>query len=85
MLGATSSNTMSAGMVAIAPSAGNARNSACAPNLSSLKPNTRLPTANDETASPTVSISPANSQPRIGAFGLVSPLKNRTIQGLAAR
>jgi hypothetical protein len=29
--------------------------------------------------------SPANSQPRIVAFGFVMPLKKRTIQGSAAR
>ncbi len=85
MLGAISSKDRSGGIVAIGPSCGIVRYSACAPNRSSLKPNTRSPISRAVTSRPTPSISPANSHPRIVAFGLVRPLKNRTIHGCAAR
>jgi hypothetical protein len=50
-----------------------------------LKPNTRSPTSNDVTPRPTASTAPANSFPSTVTLGLVSPVKNRTMKGLAAR
>ena len=85
MLGAASTKPMSAGIVAIAPSAGIVRYWACAPNRSSLNPNTRSPGSNPATPSPSDSTTPANSQPRIVTFGFDRPPKNRTIHGSAAR
>ena len=76
---------MSAGIVATEPVAGIVMYSACAPNGPSLYPNTRSPTANDVTLLPIASTSPANSFPSTVAFGLTSPLKNRTMNGLPAR
>ena len=72
-------------MVATDPSSGMVRYSACAPNEAPLNPNTRSPTLKDVTPAPTASTSPANSFPRTVTLGLMSPVKNRTMNGLAAR
>ena len=50
-----------------------------------MNPNTRSPTLKDVTPAPTASTSPANSFPRTVTLGLMSPVKNRTMNGLAAR
>ena len=85
MLQAASSKVTFAGMVASEPSSGIDRYSACAPNRHSLNPNTSSPTAKDVTPLPTASTTPANSHPRTVAFGLSSPLKSRTMNGLPDR
>jgi hypothetical protein len=72
-------------MVATRPPSGIAMYSACAPNEVPLNPNTWSPTSNDVTPRPTASTSPANSFPRTVILGLMSPVKNRTMKGLAAR
>jgi hypothetical protein len=51
----------------------------------SLYPNTLSPTPNDATPLPTASTTPANSVPRTGNRGLISPVRNLMKKGLAAR
>ena len=85
MLAAAISKLTFAGRVASEPSSGIVRYSACAPNRPSLKPNTFSPTAKDVTPRPTASTTPANSHPRIVAFGLRNPLKKRLTNGFADR
>ena len=72
-------------MVASNPSSGITMYSAWAPNELPLYPNTRSPTRKEVTPGPTASISPANSFPRTVTRGLLSPAKNLTMKGLAAR
>jgi hypothetical protein len=50
-----------------------------------LYPKTRSPTSKDVTPPPTASTSPANSFPRTVTRGLLSPVKNLLMKGLAAR
>jgi hypothetical protein len=83
--GAISAKLRPAGTVAIDPSAGTDRYSACAPNAPSLYPNTRSPTAKDVTPAPTASTSPAYSVPRIVRRGRTRPTENRTRNGVAVR
>jgi hypothetical protein len=72
-------------MVAIDPSCGTDRYSACAPNAPSLYPNTRSPTEKDVTPRPTDSTFPANSVPMIVRRGRAMPVSSRMKKGLAAR
>jgi hypothetical protein len=85
VLAAASSKVTFAGMVASEPSWGIARYSAWAPNRVPLYPKTRSPTWKDVTPLPIASTAPANSFPRTVTRGLLSPVKNRLMKGLAAR
>ncbi len=87
MLAAASSKVVAADMVATDASSRVVRYSACAPNGPSRYPNTLSPTAKAVTLLPTASTDPANSVPqtRLPGPGLLSPVKNLRMKGLAAR
>ena len=82
---AASSNVVPSGIVANGLLARMHMYSACAPKRPELTPNTRSPTANSVTSSPTSSTTPASSLPRMRHFGRSNPVKYRAMNGSADR